>query len=79
MARPKKPRTEKKIDIFVILEALDLGDMTIYDQIAADPGALAEFHKEIGFMLPVWMTGSARDSDHAELRSEEHTSELQSH
>lgn len=67
MARPKKSRAEKKIDIFVILEALDLGDMTIYDQIAADPGALAEFQKEIGFILPIWMTGSARDSDHMDL------------
>ena len=65
--RPSKPKVERKIDLFVILEALDLGDMSVYDDIAADPGALAEFRREIGYMLPIWMTGSARDLDHKKL------------
>lgn len=66
MARSKTP-VKKKIDIFVILDALDRNDYSLYDQIAGDPEALKEFKKEIGFMIPLWMTGSANDSHHLEL------------
>jgi hypothetical protein len=63
----KRPAAPKKIDIFVILDAFDRNDYTVYDQVAADPEALAAFRKEIGYMLPIWMTGASRDSDHIEL------------
>lgn len=63
----KAKKTVRKLDIFVLLEAFDLNDLSVYDQIAADPEALKEFKKEIGYMLPMWMTGSARDADHRKL------------
>ncbi len=66
MTKPKA-KAKRKLDLFVVLESLDLGDMRIYDKLSTDPENLAEFCRDVGYMLPIWMTGATRDADHIEL------------
>lgn len=63
----KKPAPKRKLDLFMVLEALDQRDLNIYDEIAADAEAVKELNRDVGYMLPIWMTGAARNQDHAEL------------
>lgn len=63
----RKPAPKRKLDLFMVLEALDLRDLNIYDEISADPEATKELNRDVGYMLPIWMTGAANNRDHAEL------------
>jgi len=62
-----KPTVKRKVDLFVVLEGLDRRNMKLYDEIAVDAEARKELDREIGYMLPIWMTGAARNDDHMAL------------
>lgn len=59
--------TSTKFDLFVVLEALDANDRSVYEQLASDPIILAEYEKALGYILPLWMIGSSSNESHAEL------------
>jgi len=59
--------TSTKFDLFVILEALDANDFSVYEQLASDPTILAEYEKALGYILPLWMIGASSNEAHAEL------------
>jgi hypothetical protein len=63
----KKPKPARKLDLFVVLEQFDRRVPNVYNELTADPAALKELCRDLGYILPLWMTGAARDDDHMEL------------
>lgn len=56
-----------KLDIFAVLSYLDTNNLEVHSALREDPEMLAELEKNVGWMLPQWMTGATDDSVHAEL------------
>jgi len=56
-----------KLNIFEVLSLLDAGDMGIYQLLEEDSEMLSELTKNIGWMLPIWMTGSYNKHDQLDL------------
>lgn len=56
-----------KLDIFTLLEFLDQRNLNVYEALAEDPEVQREFEKNLGWLLPQWMTGASNDAAHREL------------
>lgn len=56
-----------KFDLFVVLEYLDNNSFEVYEELSQDEVLLSEYEKALGWILPLWMLGSSRNSDHAAL------------
>lgn len=57
----------EKMNLFVILEALDQGQLDVFDQLQSDSAILKEFTTALGWLIPVWMTGAVNQYDHAHM------------
>lgn len=56
-----------KFDIFVALEFLDQNSFEVYEELSKDENLRDQYEKALGWILPLWMIGASRDSDHAKL------------
>ena len=56
-----------ELDIFDILEYLDRRNFRVYDSVRNDEKLRKEFDKNIGWLIPQWMSGAYKDAEHAEL------------
>ena len=56
-----------KLDIFAVLGYLDENNLGVYNALRDDPDMLKELDKNVGWMLPQWMTAANRDDYHAAL------------
>lgn len=55
------------MNLFDILTHMDYNDQGLYDALREDPEGMAELRKNIGWLIPQWMTGADRGADHADL------------
>ena len=56
-----------KLNIFTVLSYFDENNLDVYDALREDSEMLAEFERNVTWMLPQWMTGAINDAAHAEL------------
>lgn len=63
MKAPAKP----KIDLFLILKHLDSNDYTVYQQLSEDKELIKEFEKQVGWLIPQWMTCGVMENGHREM------------
>ena len=56
-----------KLDVFAVLEFLDLNSFNVREAFEDDPDMLKQLDKEAGWMLPQWMSGAMNDAAHEEL------------
>jgi len=60
---------KSSVDIFALLQFLDEREMGIYEDFSEDADVLADLQKNIGWLIPQWMSASTNDSDHRKLVS----------
>jgi len=56
-----------KFDLFVVLPELDQNNYNIHEELQENPTLLVEYEKALGWILPLWMIGSSRNDDSAEM------------
>jgi len=59
--------TKSTIDIFALLSFLDENEMSIYQDFSEDKEVLADLVKNIGWLIPQWMSSSQNDRYHKQL------------
>jgi hypothetical protein len=59
--------SKPKLDIFAVLTYLDENNLGVHDALRGDPDMLKELERNISWMVPQWMSGAMKDSDHADL------------
>jgi len=56
-----------KLDLFSVLSYLDENNLGVHEALRDDPEMLTELERNVGWMLPQWMTGATNNADHANL------------
>ncbi len=56
-----------KLDLFSVLSYLDENNLGVHEALRDDPEMLTELERNVGWMLPQWMTGATNNVDHANL------------
>ena len=60
---------KSNVDIFMLLSFLDENEMQIYKDFAEDKEVLSDLIKNVGWLVPQWMSSAQNDNDHRELVS----------
>jgi len=58
---------DNKLDIFDVLESLDRRNFRVYDSVRGDEELRKELDKNICWLIPQWMVGAYKDSEHSDL------------
>ena len=56
-----------KLDLLSVLSYLDENNLEVHEALREDPEMLTELERNVGWMLPQWMTGATNNVDHANL------------
>lgn len=52
------------INIHTLLEQIDRRNFALYDELEGDDDLKKEIDKNLGYLLPLWMSGAVNDADH---------------
>ena len=55
------------MNLFGILEQLDRNDPEVHEKLQDNPEDLTELEKNLGWLIPQWLTGASSEPDHKEL------------